>query len=135
MNTFYRQHGKRLFDVVIGILGLALLSPVILLVALMVRWNLGSPILFRQIRAGREESTFTVLKFRSMTDERDDNGNLLPDDDRLTSFGRYIRYLRLDEILQLWNVVRGEMSCIGPRPTQAANAAARSISTVTSDDR
>ena len=116
MNSFYRRVGKHLFDRVTGLLGLVLLSPLIALVALLVRWNFGAPVLFRQQRAGRNGATFTVIKFRSMTERHDEIGNLLPDEARLTKFGRWIRHLRLDELLQLWNVVRGEMSCIGPRP-------------------
>lgn len=116
MCAFYRHHGKRLVDIVTSLVGLALLSPIIAIVAVLVRWKLGVPILFRQERAGLNGSCFTIVKFRSMTDARDERGELLPDEYRLTTFGRTIRRWRLDEVLQLWNVARGEMSCVGPRP-------------------
>ena len=116
MRPFYLHCGKRIFDIVTSLVGLAALSPIIAIVAVLVRWNLGVPILFCQERAGLNGSYFTIVKFRSMTDERNEQGELLPDERRLTTFGRILRRLRLDEVLQLWNVVCGEMSCVGPRP-------------------
>lgn len=112
----YRQFGKRSFDLVTALLLLILLSPVMLITALIVRLRLGSPVLFIQERAGKDGQIFRVAKFRSMTDVRDDNGDLLPDSDRLTSTGQFIRAASLDELPQLWNVLRGEMSLVGPRP-------------------
>ncbi len=112
----YRRYGKRTFDLVTSVAGLVLLGPVIACTAVLVLWKLGKPVFFWQERAGLGGSCFQILKFRSMTDARDQNGRLLPDDERLTKLGKLLRRLRLDEVLQLWNVVRGEMSCIGPRP-------------------
>lgn len=112
----YRRYGKRILDLVASVTGLLLLVPLIVFTAILVRWKLGRPVFFWQERAGLDGSCFQILKFRSMTDERDQDGHLLPDDKRLTTFGKLLRRLRLDEVLQLWNVIRGEMSCIGPRP-------------------
>jgi lipopolysaccharide/colanic/teichoic acid biosynthesis glycosyltransferase len=114
--TFYRRVGKRLFDLALTITGLVLISPLLAVVALLVRWKHGSPVLFRQVRPGRGEQPFPMLKFRSMTNERDAAGELLPDSKRLTPLGRFLRKASLDELPQLFNVVRGEMSLIGPRP-------------------
>jgi sugar transferase EpsL len=111
-----RYQGKRLLDLVITIPGLILLLPLLLLVVLLVRIKLGSPILFRQVRPGRHGKPFTLLKFRTMTDARDTQGNLLPDAERLTSFGRFLRSTSLDELPELFNVLKGEMSLVGPRP-------------------
>jgi sugar transferase EpsL len=112
----YRQIGKRIFDLVFVTCALAPLSLLSLLVALMVRVKLGTPILFRQLRPGRHGKPFTILKFRTMTDERDEHGNLLADHRRLTSFGRFLRTTSLDELPEIINVIRGEMSLVGPRP-------------------
>ncbi|MBP62524.1 MAG: hypothetical protein CMJ62_13465, partial [Planctomycetaceae bacterium] len=101
---FYRRYGKRTFDLVTSVTGLVLLGPVIALTAVLVLWKLGKPVFFWQARAGLGGSGFQILKFRSMTDERDQNGCLLPDDERLTKLGKLLRRLRLDEVLQLWNV-------------------------------
>ena len=114
--TFYRRYGKRLFDVFVSATALVLLAPVLLATALVVRLFLGSPVLFRQVRCGRGKRNFTILKFRSMTDRRDADGNLLPDADRLTRLGRFLRSSSLDELPELLNVLRGEMSLVGPRP-------------------
>jgi lipopolysaccharide/colanic/teichoic acid biosynthesis glycosyltransferase len=107
---------KRIFDLLITGLGLLILSPFLLLIALIVRLNLGSPVLFQQVRPGYLGQLFAVYKFRSMTDERDDQGDLLPDEQRLRSLGRFLRSYSLDELPELFNVLRGEMSIVGPRP-------------------
>lgn len=112
----YRRFGKRTFDLIAATTALLLLSPVIAITALLVRWKLGSPVLFQQRRAGKSGEIFAVQKFRSMTDERDETGELLPDEVRLTATGRLLRKTSLDELPQLLNVIRGEMSLIGPRP-------------------
>lgn len=107
---------KRVFDIVGALSGLVLLSPVLLVLALLVRRKLGSPILFTQVRPGRNGRPFKILKFRTMTDEVDSSGNPLPDDLRLTEFGTLLRRSSLDELPELINVLRGEMSLVGPRP-------------------
>lgn len=112
----YQYRGKRVFDIAILLCSLVLLLPIALLVALMVRLKLGSPILFRQQRPGQYGKPFTILKFRTMTDARDQQGNLLPDSVRLTPFGRFLRSTSLDELPELINVLRSEMSLVGPRP-------------------
>src|SRR5262249_30262830 len=112
----YNRFGKRAFDVALATLAIILSSPVLLFTAIAVRLRLGSPILFRQSRPGLGGRAFTILKFRTMTDERDADGNLLADQRRLTSFGRFMRALSLDELPELFNVLKGEMSLVGPRP-------------------
>ena len=107
---------KRAVDVIVSGLGLILLSPLILFLAVMVRVFLGSPVLFRQVRPGFGGETFEMIKFRTMRDTRDSQGELLPDSDRLTGFGRFLRSTSLDELPELWNVLRGDMSLVGPRP-------------------
>ncbi|GEN81820.1 sugar transferase [Sporosarcina luteola] len=107
---------KRLFDSIVSLLALIILSPVIGVTAFLIRLKIGSPVLFKQQRPGLNGEPFNVYKFRSMTDERDSNGELLPDDVRLTSFGKVVRKLSLDELPQLWNVLKGDMSFVGPRP-------------------
>ncbi len=107
---------KRMLDLTLATLGLVVLSPLFLLLALLVRLLLGKPVLFRQERAGYKGRPFTIYKFRTMTDARDAGGNLLPDAARLTRFGRFLRALSLDELPELFNVLRGEMSLVGPRP-------------------
>ena len=107
---------KRLFDLLIAILALVLLSPLIAIVALLVRLRMGPPVVFRQVRPGWHERPFTVLKFRTMRQPRSDEELLQPDGERLTPLGRLLRRLSLDELPQLWNVVRGDMSLVGPRP-------------------
>jgi lipopolysaccharide/colanic/teichoic acid biosynthesis glycosyltransferase len=107
---------KRLFDLVAASLGLIMLMPVFVVLALLIRVFLGSPVIFRQVRPGRHARPFTLYKFRSMTDKRDDAGRLLPDTQRLTSFGRLLRATSLDELPELYNVLKGEMSLVGPRP-------------------
>lgn len=112
----YRRWGKRLFDLAVAAPALVLLAPVFGLLALLVRVRLGAPIFFRQQRPGLAGRPFTIRKFRTMTDARDDQGNLLPDAERLTPFGRFLRKTSLDELPELWNVLRGDMSLVGPRP-------------------
>jgi sugar transferase EpsL len=107
---------KRWIDVSGAALALVLLSPVVIVVAVLVRLLHGSPTLFRQLRPGLHEQLFECLKFRTMTDERNEHGELLSDDERLTQFGRFLRKLSLDELPQLWNILRGDLSFIGPRP-------------------
>jgi len=107
---------KRLVDIVISLMALAALLPLLMVIALLVRWRLGSPIFFRQQRAGLRGSLFYITKFRTMGDDRDLTGNFLKDGDRLTRFGRFLRATSLDELPELWNVCRGDMSLVGPRP-------------------
>ena len=107
---------KRLFDILVASLALLFLSPLIALVALAVRVWLGSPILFRQARPGLGGKSFVLLKFRTMSQSADADGAMLPDSERLTSFGRFLRSWSLDELPELWNVIRGDMSLVGPRP-------------------
>jgi lipopolysaccharide/colanic/teichoic acid biosynthesis glycosyltransferase len=107
---------KRTFDFLIAALVLAILSIPLLFLAAEVRRRLGSPVLFRQIRPGLSGRPFEMLKFRTMTDERDTGGALKPDSERLTAFGRWLRATSLDELPELWNVLRGDMSLVGPRP-------------------
>ncbi|HYT87722.1 MAG TPA: sugar transferase [Gemmataceae bacterium] len=115
-STFYRRHGKRLLDVLVSAMALVILAPVLLLLAVLVRGFLGSPVLFRQTRSGRDRRPFTILKFRTMTNACDATGKLLPDTERLTRFGRFLRRTSLDELPELLNVLKGEMSLVGPRP-------------------
>ncbi len=112
----YRQFTKRAMDLTLTAPGLLLLAPILCGVALLVRLKLGSPVLFRQQRPGLHGKPFWLLKFRTMTDERDAEGNLLPDAQRLTPFGRFLRATSLDEFPELLNVLKGEMSLVGPRP-------------------
>ncbi len=112
----YRTSGKRLLDLALTIPALVVLSPILLLVALLVRLKLGTPVLFRQQRPGLHGKPFTLLKFRTMTDARDAHGKLLPDGERLTPFGHFLRSTSLDELPEMINVLRGEMSLVGPRP-------------------
>lgn len=107
---------KRALDLLVAILGLLILSPVLLACALLVRAHLGSPVIYRQVRPGKNGALFTLYKLRTMTSETDSDGQLLPDDQRLPALGRCLRRLSLDEIPQLWNVLRGELSLVGPRP-------------------
>lgn len=112
----YKRCIKRCLDFLLSLCGIIVLSPVLLVVAVLVRVKLGSPVLFRQERPGRHEKIFTLYKFRTMTDERDEDGNLLPDDRRLTGFGKMLRSTSLDELPELFNILKGDMSVIGPRP-------------------
>jgi sugar transferase EpsL len=112
----YRRFGKRGLDLMLSSIGLLLLSPLLAVVAVMARWQLGAPILFRQQRPGRDGRSFSLFKFRTMTDTLNPQGNLLSDAERLTTFGRFLRNTSLDELPELWNVIKGEMSLVGPRP-------------------
>ena len=112
----YRKHFKRLFDVVLSFIGIILLSPIFLITALLVRMNLGSPVIFKQQRVGKNEKIFTIYKFRTMTDKRDENNELLPDELRLTKFGKFLRSTSIDELPELFNIIKGNMSIVGPRP-------------------
>ena len=112
----YRKYFKRPLDFILALFGLIILSPVMLVIAILVRINLGSPVIFKQQRPGLNEKIFTMYKFRTMTDERDEYGNLLSDEKRLTPFGRFLRSSSLDELPELWNILKGDMSFVGPRP-------------------
>ena len=112
----YAKYGKRLLDFTLSLAALLVLWPVLLAVAVLVRCKLGSPVIFRQERPGKDEKIFTLYKFRTMTDARDADGNLLPDAVRLTKFGRLLRSTSLDELPELINILRGDMSIVGPRP-------------------
>jgi lipopolysaccharide/colanic/teichoic acid biosynthesis glycosyltransferase len=114
--TFYRRIGKRALDLGLAVPALVVLAPVGLVVGGLIRLKLGGPVLFRQPRPGRDGEVFELIKFRSMSDARGAEGELLPDEERLTPFGNRLRRLSLDELPTLWNVVRGDMSLVGPRP-------------------
>ena len=114
--SFYEKYIKRLMDIVLSGGALIVLSPVLLVTAILVRTKLGSPVIFCQERPGKDEKVFKLYKFRSMTDQRDACGNLLPDEVRLTKFGKLLRSTSLDELPELWNILRGDMSIVGPRP-------------------
>ena len=113
---FYEKYIKRPQDFCCALLALLVLSPVLLITAILVRVKLGSPVIFKQKRPGIEEKIFTLYKFRTMSDERDDDGNLLPDNRRLTKFGKMLRATSLDELPELINILKGDMSFVGPRP-------------------
>ncbi|MEJ6951730.1 sugar transferase [Natronospora cellulosivora (SeqCode)] len=112
----YRRFIKRPMDFVLSLLAIIVLSPVLLIVAILVRVKLGSPVIFKQKRPGLNEKIFTIYKFRTMTDKRDENGELLPDSERLTKFGKFLRSTSLDELPELFNILKGDMSIVGPRP-------------------
>lgn len=112
----YRRFIKRVLDFTISLITLIIFSPIFIVVAVLVRVKLGSPVFFCQKRPGKDEKIFTIYKFRTMTDKRDENGNLCSDDIRLTSFGRKLRATSLDELPQLLNVIKGDMAIVGPRP-------------------
>lgn len=114
--TFYQLFGKRILDILLSGIALIVLSPIILIVGILVRIKLGSPIIFKQERPGKSEKIFSMYKFRTMTDERDHNGEYLPDEIRLTKFGKMLRATSLDELPELWNILKGDMSIVGPRP-------------------
>ena len=112
----YQKFFKRFLDVILSACALIVLSPVMLVVAILVRMKLGSPVIFCQERPGKDEEIFKMYKFRTMTDARDEAGQLLSDDVRLTKFGRVLRSTSLDELPELWNILKGDMSIVGPRP-------------------
>lgn len=112
----YRKYIKRLLDFILSLFAIIILSPVLLIVALLVRIKLGAPVIFKQKRPGLNEKIFTLYKFRTMTDAKDEHGNLLPDEIRLTKFGKLLRSTSLDELPELFNILKGDMSIVGPRP-------------------
>ncbi|HAS92687.1 MAG TPA: sugar transferase [Clostridiales bacterium] len=114
--SIYSRFFKRPMDFILSLCAIIVLAPVLLVVALLVRIKLGSPVIFRQKRPGLNEKIFTLYKFRTMTDERDENGELLPDEIRLTRFGKLLRSTSLDELPELFNIIKGDMSVVGPRP-------------------
>ena len=113
---FYEKYIKRLLDIVLSGCALIVLSPLLLVTAILVRVKLGSPVIFCQERPGKDEKIFKLHKFRSMSDARDETGALLPDEERLTGFGKKLRSLSIDELPELWDIFRGKMSIVGPRP-------------------
>lgn len=112
----YRTFIKRPMDFILSLMAIIFLSPVLIIVAILVRLKLGSPVLFKQKRPGFNEKIFTMYKFRTMTDEKNEKGELLPDSVRLTKFGRMLRSTSLDELPELFNILKGDMSIVGPRP-------------------
>lgn len=113
---FYEICMKRPVDFICALCGMVVLSPILLITALLVKMKLGSPVIFKQERPGLNEKIFTLYKFRTMTDKKDENGNLMPDEVRLTKFGKWLRSTSLDELPELFNILKGDMSIVGPRP-------------------
>lgn len=116
MSRFYLRYLKRILDISFSLFGLIILSPVIIIIASIIRLRLGSPILFKQLRPGKDEKIFTLYKFRTMTQIKNKDGHLLPDSKRMTKLGIFLRKSSLDELPELWNILKGDMSFIGPRP-------------------
>lgn len=114
--SFYQRFGKRALDVLLSAALIVLLSWLLLIVAILIRIRIGTPVIFSQIRPGLNEKLFKIIKFRTMTNEHDSNGNLLPDDRRMTKLGRWLRKTSLDELPELFNILKGDMSFVGPRP-------------------
>ena len=112
----YKKFMKRFLDLVLSIMAFIILMPLMLIIYILVRVKLGKPAIFKQERPGKDEKIFTLYKFRTMTDEKDENGNLLPDEQRLTKFGKILRSTSLDELPELINIIKGDMSIVGPRP-------------------
>ena len=112
----YQKYIKRLLDIVLSFVAIIILSPIYIIVGILVLIFLGSPIIFKQERPGKNEKIFTLYKFRTMTSKKDKDGNLLPDEKRLTKFGKFLRSTSLDELPELFNILKGDMSIIGPRP-------------------
>ena len=110
------KYVKRILDIISSLLAIIILSPLLAVASVLVKTKLGSPVLFKQERPGKDEKIFTLMKFRTMTDERDENGELLPDEVRLTKFGKFLRSTSIDELPELFNILKGDMSVIGPRP-------------------
>lgn len=112
----YAYYIKRVLDFMLSLVALVILWPVIAIIAILVRINMGKPVVFAQRRAGYMGKEFVIYKFRTMNDKRDEKGDLLPDSERLTAFGKFLRKTSLDELPQLWNILKGDMAIIGPRP-------------------
>lgn len=112
----YAKYIKRPLDFILSLIAIIILSPLLLIVAILVRIKLGKPVIFKQQRPGKNEKIFTLYKFRTMTDKKDENGNLLPDEQRLTKFGKALRSTSLDELPELINILKGDMAIVGPRP-------------------
>ena len=112
----YAKYIKRILDFTLSLLALIVLSPLMLVIYILVRIKLGKPAIFKQKRPGKNEKIFTLYKFRTMTDEKDEQGNLLPDEKRLTKFGKFLRSTSLDELPELINIIKGDMAIVGPRP-------------------
>ena len=112
----YAKYIKRILDLILSLMALIVLMPLMIIIGILVRINLGSPIIFKQKRPGKNEKIFTLYKFRTMTDKRDIDGNLLPDEYRLTKFGKFLRSTSLDELPELLNIIKGDMAIVGPRP-------------------
>lgn len=112
----YAKYIKRILDLILSLLALIILMPIMIVIGILVRIKLGKPVIFKQKRPGKNEKIFTLYKFRTMTDEKDEQGNLLPDEKRLTKFGKFLRSTSLDELPELINIIKGEMSIVGPRP-------------------
>ena len=115
-SKMYKRFFKRPMDFILSLLAIIILSPFLIITAILVRIKLGSPVIFKQQRPGLNEKIFTIYKFRTMTDKKDSEGNLLPDGERLAPFGRFLRKTSIDELPELWNILIGEMSIVGPRP-------------------
>ena len=115
-DSFYCRYVKRVLDVLCALAAMIVFCWLYAIVAILVRVKLGSPVIFRQPRPGKDEKIFNLYKFRTMTDERDENGKLLPDERRLTKFGKWLRSTSLDELPEAWNILKGDMSVVGPRP-------------------
>ena len=112
----YAKYIKRILDFTLSLLALIILSPVLLILYILVRIKLGKPAIFKQMRPGKDEKIFRLYKFRTMTEEKDEEGNLLPDEKRLTKFGKFLRSTSLDELPELINILKGDMAIVGPRP-------------------
>ena len=112
----YKKFIKRFLDFILSLIALIILSPILLIIYILVRIKLGKPAIFKQQRPGKNEKIFTLYKFRTMTDDKDEEGNLLPDEQRLTKFGKILRSTSLDELPELFNILKGDMSIVGPRP-------------------
>lgn len=112
----YAKYFKRVLDLILSLMALILLMPLMIIIAILIRIKLGSPVIFKQKRPGKNEKIFTLYKFRTMTDKKDKDGNLLPDSERLTKFGKILRSTSLDELPELFNIIKGDMAIVGPRP-------------------
>ena len=112
----YAKYIKRMLDFILSLIALIVLSPLMIIIGILVRIKLGKPVIFKQKRPGKNEKIFTLYKFKTMTDEKDEQGNLLADEKRLTKFGKFLRSTSLDELPELWNILKGEMAIVGPRP-------------------